>query len=129
MRDPPTELGGTEEHPATPDPRACVSAAFDHGADRARYGGPIASFPPAQQKLAAMALEVSRATLLAHHLGRMKDSCRPRPGNIGLGEPADAGGVDARPALGATRPRPTSTRPSSTRNPRTSTRFAEPPSR
>jgi glutaryl-CoA dehydrogenase len=54
--------------------RACFEAARDYALERMQFGKPIASFQIQQQKLAAMALEVNRATLLALHLGRLKDA-------------------------------------------------------
>src|SRR6188472_1110289 len=45
--------------------RACFEAALDYSLDRRQFDRPIASFQIQQQKLATMALEVNRATLLA----------------------------------------------------------------
>jgi glutaryl-CoA dehydrogenase len=45
--------------------RACLEAALDYSTTREQFGKPIASFQIQQQKLATMALEVNRATLLA----------------------------------------------------------------
>jgi glutaryl-CoA dehydrogenase len=53
--------------------RACYEAALEYSKERVQFGKPIASFQIQQVKLAQMALEVNRATLLALHLGRMKD--------------------------------------------------------
>src|SRR6476620_9399134 len=53
--------------------RACYEAALEYALERVQFDRPIASFQIQQQKLANMALEVNRATLLALHLGRMKD--------------------------------------------------------
>ena len=66
--------------------RACFEAALDYSKERVQFGRPIASFQIQQQKLATMALEVSRATLLALHLGRMKDDGRLRPEQVSLGK-------------------------------------------
>jgi glutaryl-CoA dehydrogenase len=66
--------------------RACFEAALDYSKERVQFGRPIASFQIQQQKLAMMALEVSRATLLALHLGRMKDDGRLRPEQVSLGK-------------------------------------------
>jgi glutaryl-CoA dehydrogenase len=59
--------------------RACYEAALEYSVERVQFGKPIASFQIQQQKLATMALEVNRATLLALHLGRMKDEGRLAP--------------------------------------------------
>jgi glutaryl-CoA dehydrogenase len=66
--------------------RACFQAALDYSKERVQFGRPIASFQIQQQKLATMALEVSRATLLALHLGRLKDDGRLRPDQVSLGK-------------------------------------------
>ena len=66
--------------------RACFQAALDYSKERVQFGRPIASFQIQQQKLATMVLEVSRATLLALHLGRLKDDGRLRPDQVSLGK-------------------------------------------
>src|SRR6202034_4231825 len=53
--------------------RACFEAALSYAKERIAFGRPIAATQIQQHKLAHMALEVNRATLLALHLGRMKD--------------------------------------------------------
>jgi glutaryl-CoA dehydrogenase len=72
--------------------RACFEAALDYSKERVQFGRPVASFQIQQQKLATMALEVNRATLLALHLGRMKDDGRLRPEHVSL---AKLGNVNA----------------------------------
>jgi glutaryl-CoA dehydrogenase len=71
---------------ATGAARACLEAALDYSKERIAFGRPIASFQIQQQKLANMALEVNRATLLALHLGRMKDEGRIRPEHVSMGK-------------------------------------------
>jgi glutaryl-CoA dehydrogenase len=66
--------------------RACFEAALDYAKDRVQFDRPIASFQLQQAKLAQMALEVNRATLLALHLGRMKDAGRLRPEHVSMGK-------------------------------------------
>jgi glutaryl-CoA dehydrogenase len=66
--------------------RACFEAALDYSGERVQFGKPIASFQLQQQKLATMALEVNRATLLALHLGRLKDDGRLLPEHVSLGK-------------------------------------------
>jgi glutaryl-CoA dehydrogenase len=66
--------------------RACFEAALDYSKERIAFGRPIASFQIQQQKLANMALDVNRATLLALHLGRMKDEGRIRPEHVSMGK-------------------------------------------
>jgi glutaryl-CoA dehydrogenase len=72
--------------------RACLEAALRYGAERTQFGRPIASFQIQQQKLATMALEVNRATLLALHLGRLKEDGLLRHEQVSLGK---LGNVDA----------------------------------
>jgi glutaryl-CoA dehydrogenase len=66
--------------------RACFEAALDYSKERVQFDRPIAGFQLQQQKLATMALEVNRATLLALHLGRMKDEGRLRPEHVSMGK-------------------------------------------
>ena len=66
--------------------RACFEAALDYSKERVQFGKPIASFQLQQQKLATMALEVNRATLLALHLGRLKDAGALRPEHVSMGK-------------------------------------------
>ena len=66
--------------------RACFSAALEYSGERVQFDRPIASFQLVQQKLANMALEVNRATLLALHLGRMKDAGTLRPEHVSMGK-------------------------------------------
>jgi glutaryl-CoA dehydrogenase len=66
--------------------RACFECALAYSKERIQFNKPIASFQTQQQKLAMMALEVNRATLLALHLGRLKDSGRLRPAQVSMGK-------------------------------------------
>ncbi len=72
--------------------RACLEAALEYAGSRVQFGKPIASFQLVQRKLADMALQVNRATLLALHLGRMKDAGVLRPEHVSMGK---LGNVDA----------------------------------
>ncbi|MFV2177534.1 acyl-CoA dehydrogenase family protein [Actinomadura sp. LOL_016] len=72
--------------------RACFEAALSYAKERTAFGRPIAGTQIQQQKLAHMALEVNRATLLALHLGRLKDAGRLRPEQVSMGKLAN---VDA----------------------------------
>jgi glutaryl-CoA dehydrogenase len=66
--------------------RACFEAALAYGKERIAFGRPIAATQLQQAKLAQMALEVNRATLLALHLGRMKDDGRLAPEHVSMGK-------------------------------------------
>lgn len=72
--------------------RACLEAALSYSKERVQFDRPIASFQLQQHKLAMMALEVNRATLLAMHLGRLKDEGRLVPEQVSMGKLAN---VDA----------------------------------
>jgi glutaryl-CoA dehydrogenase len=72
--------------------RACFEAALDYAGERTAFGRPIAATQIQQGKLARMALQVNQATLLALHLGRMKDEGRLRPEHVSMGK---LGNVDA----------------------------------
>jgi glutaryl-CoA dehydrogenase len=66
--------------------RACFEAALEYSKERVAFGRPIAATQIQQQKLAHMALEVNRATLLALHLGRMKDAGRLLSEQVSMGK-------------------------------------------
>jgi glutaryl-CoA dehydrogenase len=66
--------------------RACFEAALQHAQDRVQFGVPIASFQLTQQKLVEMVIGMSRGTLLAVHLGRMKDAGSLRHEQVSLGK-------------------------------------------
>jgi glutaryl-CoA dehydrogenase len=79
--------------------RACFEAALAYGKERIAFGRPIAATQIQQQKLAAMAVEVNRGTLLALHLGRLKDEHRLHPEQVSMGKLAN---VDAALAVART---------------------------
>jgi glutaryl-CoA dehydrogenase len=86
--------------------RACFEAALSYAGERIAFGKPIASFQIQQLKLAKMATEVNRATLLALHLGRLKDAGALRPEQVSMGKLANVDGAlevarTARQVLGA----------------------------
>jgi glutaryl-CoA dehydrogenase len=86
--------------------RACFEAALEYAQDRIVFGKPISAFQLTQQKLAEMALEINRASLVALHLGRMKDSGALRPEHVSLGKMGNVRGAlevcrAARTILGA----------------------------
>jgi glutaryl-CoA dehydrogenase len=66
--------------------RACVEAAVDYARTRVQFGRPIGGFQLTQRKLADMVVELSKGTLLALHLGRLKDDGRLRPEQVSLGK-------------------------------------------
>jgi glutaryl-CoA dehydrogenase len=66
--------------------RACFQSALEYSATRVQFDRPIGGFQLTQQKLADMLVELSKGTLLALHLGRMKDEGRLAPEQVSLGK-------------------------------------------
>jgi glutaryl-CoA dehydrogenase len=66
--------------------RTCLESALSYAKEREQWGRPIAGFQLTQEKLANMSLELTKGTLLALHLGRMKDEGRLRPEHVSLGK-------------------------------------------
>jgi glutaryl-CoA dehydrogenase len=66
--------------------RACLHSALDYSTSRRQFGRPIGGFQLTQQKLVNMALEVGKGTLLALHLGRLKDEGRLTPTQVSAGK-------------------------------------------
>jgi len=73
--------------------RACFEAALDYAKERIVFGKPIAAYQLTQQKLAEMALEVNRGSLVALHLGRMKDEGTLRPEHVSMGKMGNVRGA------------------------------------
>jgi glutaryl-CoA dehydrogenase len=73
--------------------RACFESALDYAKERLVFGKPIAGYQLTQQKLAEMALEINRGTLVALHLGRMKDEGTLRPEHVSLGKMGNVRGA------------------------------------
>jgi glutaryl-CoA dehydrogenase len=66
--------------------RACYEAALDYAKNRVQFDVPIASFQLTQRKLVEMMVKVNKGTLLALHLGRMKDEERLDPTQVSFGK-------------------------------------------
>jgi glutaryl-CoA dehydrogenase len=66
--------------------RACFESALEYSKTRVQWGKPIGGFQLTQRKLADMAVELNKGTLLALHLGRMKDEGRLAPYHVSLGK-------------------------------------------
>jgi glutaryl-CoA dehydrogenase len=71
---------------ATGSGRACYDAALRYAKERIQFGRPIASFQLTQRKLVEMMVALNRATLVALHLGRMKDEGRATAEQISFGK-------------------------------------------
>jgi glutaryl-CoA dehydrogenase len=86
--------------------RACLESALVYSKERIAFGRPIAATQLQQAKLAEMATEVNRGTLLALHLGRLKDAGRLAPEHVSMGKLANVNAAlhvarTARQVLGA----------------------------
>jgi glutaryl-CoA dehydrogenase len=66
--------------------RTCLEAAVDYAKTRVQFGKPIAGFQLTQQKLANMTVELNKASLLALHLGRLKDEGILTPDQVSFGK-------------------------------------------
>lgn len=66
--------------------RSSFQTALDYSLTREQFGRPIAGFQLTQQKLADMALELTKGTLLALHLGRAKDRGDLLTAQVSLGK-------------------------------------------
>jgi len=66
--------------------RSCFECALGYAKEREQFGKPVAAFQLTQEKLVDMLLEIDKGTLLALHLGRMKDEGTLRPEQISFGK-------------------------------------------
>ena len=66
--------------------RSCFASSVDYAKTRIQFDRPIGSFQLVQKKLTDMALELNKGTLLAYHLGRMKEQGRLLPQHVSLGK-------------------------------------------
>jgi glutaryl-CoA dehydrogenase len=66
--------------------RACYEAALDYAKHRVQFDRPIAAYQLTQEKLVNMLLELNKGTLLALHIGRMKDEGRAHPSHVSFGK-------------------------------------------
>ena len=66
--------------------RDSYEAALKYSQERLQFGKPLAGYQLTQEKLVNMLLEIQKGTLLALHLGRLKDAGQLRPEQISLGK-------------------------------------------
>ncbi|WP_461187439.1 acyl-CoA dehydrogenase family protein [Arthrobacter sp. Z4-13] len=66
--------------------RDSYQAALAYSQERLQFGKPLAGYQLTQEKLVNMLLEIQKGTMLALHLGRLKDAGRLRPEQISLGK-------------------------------------------
>jgi glutaryl-CoA dehydrogenase len=86
--------------------RSCYETALEYAKERKQFDQPIAGFQLTQRKLVEMLVRVNKGTLLALHLGRLKDEGRLSSAQVSLGKMDNAREAlwvarEARPALGA----------------------------
>jgi glutaryl-CoA dehydrogenase len=66
--------------------RACYETALDYSKTREQFGQPIGAFQLTQEKLVNMLLELNKGSLLALHLGRLKDEGKIMPQHVSFGK-------------------------------------------
>ncbi|RJQ76791.1 acyl-CoA dehydrogenase [Pseudonocardiaceae bacterium YIM PH 21723] len=66
--------------------RTCYETALDYANSRIQFGKPISAFQLTQQKLVNMALELQKATLIAHRIGELKDAGTLTTEHISIGK-------------------------------------------
>ena len=66
--------------------RDCLETARDYAQSREIFDKPLVAFQITQTKLADMALELGKGTLLALHLGRLKDAGNITPQQVSVGK-------------------------------------------
>ncbi|GAB5078537.1 acyl-CoA dehydrogenase family protein [Arthrobacter sp. AD-310] len=66
--------------------RDSYEAALAYSLERQQFGRPLAGYQLTQEKLVNMLVEIQKGTLLALHLGRLKDAGTLRPEQISLGK-------------------------------------------
>jgi glutaryl-CoA dehydrogenase len=74
---------------ATGAARTCFEAAAEYARTREQFGKPIGAFQITQSKLAWMLTDLSKAQLLALHLGRLKEAGRITPTQVSMGKMAN----------------------------------------
>ena len=66
--------------------RACYESALEYSKTRVQFDRPIGGFQITQEKLVNMLLELNKGTLLALHLGRMKDDGNLHGAQVSFGK-------------------------------------------
>ncbi|HEV3153630.1 MAG TPA: acyl-CoA dehydrogenase family protein [Candidatus Baltobacteraceae bacterium] len=66
--------------------RSCYETALSYAKSRVQFDRAIAGYQLTQQKLVNMLLEIGKGTLLALHIGRMKDEGRAHPSHVSFGK-------------------------------------------
>jgi len=66
--------------------RACYESALEYAIERVQFGKSIAGFQLTQRKLVEMMVKVNKSTMLALHLGRMKDAGKITSAQVSFGK-------------------------------------------
>ncbi|KUM36245.1 acyl-CoA dehydrogenase family protein [Arthrobacter sp. EpRS71] len=66
--------------------RDSYEAALEYAGNRLQFGRPLAGYQLTQEKLVNMLVEIQKGTMLALHLGRLKDAGQLQPQQISLGK-------------------------------------------
>ncbi|MGZ3533370.1 MAG: acyl-CoA dehydrogenase family protein [Vulcanimicrobiaceae bacterium] len=66
--------------------RACYETALEYAKTRVQFDKPIGAYQLTQEKLVNMLLELNKGTLLALHIGRMKDEGKAHPTHVSFGK-------------------------------------------
>ncbi|TDL41273.1 acyl-CoA dehydrogenase family protein [Arthrobacter nitrophenolicus] len=66
--------------------RDSYQAALAYSQDRLQFGKPLAGYQLTQEKLVNMLVEIQKGTMLALHLGRLKDAGMLKPEQVSLGK-------------------------------------------
>lgn len=66
--------------------RDSYEAALEYAGSRLQFGRPLAGYQLTQEKLVNMLLEIQKGTMLAIHLGRLKDAGHLQPQQISVGK-------------------------------------------
>ena len=64
--------------------QACFDSAVRYAGERMQFGGPISRFQLVQKKLAEMAVEITKAQMLAWRLGMLKDAGTMTPTQVSV---------------------------------------------
>ncbi|WP_017200209.1 acyl-CoA dehydrogenase family protein [Arthrobacter sp. M2012083] len=66
--------------------RDSYEAALEYAGERLQFGRPLAGYQLTQEKLVNMLVEIQKGTMLALHLGRLKDAGHLQPQQISMGK-------------------------------------------
>jgi len=66
--------------------RDSYEAALEYAGNRLQFGRPLAGYQLTQEKLVNMLVEIQKGTMLALHLGRLKDAGHLQPQQISMGK-------------------------------------------